>query len=137
MTKAQILVVDDNPEIRLSAAFVLEDHGFSVLEAENHHYAQQQLAEHPVDLILLDMNFSRDTTSGEEGLDFLAWLQKSSFSVPVVTMTGWSTIELAVNAMRMGACDFIEKPWNNERLIQIIRQQLTLVGLQSQTNWAT
>ena len=70
MSKPQILVVDDSPEIRLSAAFILEDQGFSILEAENHHYAQAILDENTVDLILLDMNFSLDTTSGEEDLRF-------------------------------------------------------------------
>jgi len=132
MSKPQILVVDDSPEIRLSAAFILEDQGFTVLEAENHHFAQAALAEHSVDLILLDMNFSLDTTSGEEGLRFLTWLSKSDFVIPVIAMTGWSNVDLAVSAMRLGACDFIEKPWNNQRLIQIIRQQLKMAGLQVQ-----
>ncbi len=132
MFEPQILVVDDSPEIRLSAAFILEDQGFSVLEAENHHYAQTILAENNVDLILLDMNFSLDTTSGEEGLRFLTWLGKSDFVIPVIAMTGWSNVDLAVNAMRLGACDFIEKPWNNQRLSQIIRQQLKMAGLQVQ-----
>ena len=132
MSKPQILVVDDSPEIRLSAAFILEDQGFTVLEAENHHYAQTILTENRVDLILLDMNFSLDTTSGEEGLRFLTWLSKSDFVIPVIAMTGWSNVDLAVNAMRLGACDFIEKPWNNQRLIQIIRQQLKMAGLQVQ-----
>jgi DNA-binding NtrC family response regulator len=132
MSKPQILVVDDSPEIRLSAAFILEDQGFSILEAENHHYAQVILAENTVDLILLDMNFSLDTTSGEEGLRFLTWLSKSDFVIPVIAMTGWSNVDLAVSAMRLGACDFVEKPWNNQRLIQIIRQQLKMAGLQDQ-----
>ncbi|MEW6989649.1 sigma-54-dependent transcriptional regulator [Colwelliaceae bacterium 6441] len=132
MSKPQILVVDDSPEIRLSAAFILEDQGFCVLEAENHHYAQTILAENNVDLILLDMNFSLDTTSGEEGLRFLTWLNKSDFVMPVIAMTGWSNVDLAVSAMRLGACDFVEKPWNNQRLLQIINQQLKMTGLQVQ-----
>lgn len=132
MSKPQILVVDDSPEIRLSAIFILEDQGFSVLEAENHHYAQAMLAENSVDLILLDMNFSLDTTSGEEGLRFLTWLSKSDFITPVIAMTGWSNVDLAVNSMRLGACDFVEKPWNNQRLVQIIRQQLKLASLEVQ-----
>lgn len=132
MSKPQILVVDDSPEIRLSAAFILEDQGFSVIEAENHHYAQTILNDNVVDLILLDMNFSLDTTSGEEGLRFLTWLSKSNFNTPVIAMTGWSNVDLAVTAMRLGACDFVEKPWNNQRLIQIIRQQLKVAGLQVQ-----
>ena len=132
ITKPQILVVDDSPEIRLSAAFILEDEGFSVLEAENHHYAQAILTDSKVDLILLDMNFSLDTTSGEEGLRFLTWLNKENITIPVIAMTGWSNVDLAVNAMRLGACDFVEKPWNNQRLLQIIHQQLKMAGLQVQ-----
>lgn len=132
MSKPQILVVDDNPEIRLSAAFILEDQGFKVLEAENHHYAQTALAENDIGLILLDMHFSLDTTSGEEGLRFLTWLNKSDYLIPVIAMTGWSNVDLVVKAMQLGAFDFIEKPWNNQRLIQIIRQQLKLSGLQVQ-----
>ena len=100
MYKPQILVVDDSPEIRLSAAFILEDQGFEVLEAENHHYAQSILANNSVDLILLDMNFSLDTTSGEEGLRFLTWLSQSDFVIPVIAMTGWGNVDLAVNAMK-------------------------------------
>ena len=119
MSNPNILVVDDDPNIRLSAAFVLEDQGFAVLEAEDHLSAQAILAENTVDLILLDMNFSLDTTSGEEGLSFLTWLSQSDFVIPVIAMTGWSNVDLAVNAMRLGACDFVEKPWNNQRLIQI------------------
>jgi DNA-binding NtrC family response regulator len=125
-------VFDDNPEIRLMSDFILEDQGFKVLEAENHHYAQTALAENDIGLILLDMNFSLDTTSGEEGLRFLTWLNKSDYLIPVIAMTGWSNVDLVVKAMQLGACDFIEKPWNNQRLIQIIRQQLKLSGLQVQ-----
>jgi DNA-binding NtrC family response regulator len=132
MSKSKILIVDDSPEIRLSAAFILEDQGFSVLEAENHHRAKDILNDKRVDLILLDMNFSLDTTSGEEGLSFLTWLAQSNFVIPVIAMTGWSNVDLAVNAMRLGACDFVEKPWNNQRLIQIIQQQLKMAGLQVQ-----
>ena len=78
------------------------------------------------------MNFSLDTTSGEEGLRFLTWLSKSDFVIPVIAMTGWSNVDLAVSAMRLGACDFVEKPSNNQRLIQIIRLQLKMAGLQDQ-----
>jgi len=84
-----------------------------------------------VGLILLDMNFSLDTTSGEEGLEFLSWLQKQKLETGVVAMTAWSNVELAVKAMQLGAGDFIEKPWKNQRLLQVIAQQLELLGLKS------
>ena len=128
-----ILIIEDSPEIRLSARFILEDHHFTVLEAENPFYAKERLADtHTIDLILLDMNFSLDTTSGEEGLEFLAFLNKHHDTIPVVAMTAWSSIDLAVTAMHNGACDFIEKPWKNQRLIQLIQQQLQLSALTKQ-----
>ena len=75
-----ILVIDDRPDIRLSLAVLLEDHDYTVIEAENPQLAQVKLKNHAVALILLDMNYQLDTTSGEEGLAFLAWLQKSAFA---------------------------------------------------------
>lgn len=125
----QILVIEDNREVRLSARFVLEDAGFSVAEAENPARAMQWLAEHKADLLLLDMNFDLDTTSGEEGLRFLRWLQQQALEIPVVAMTAWSNTALVVKAMQLDAADFIEKPWNNQHLLQVLRQQLKLKRL--------
>ena len=132
MATNRILVIDDSPEIRMSAAFILEDHGFEVEEADTPLSAQQWLKNQGCDLILLDMNFSLDTTSGEEGLGFLRWLAQQKLAIPVVSMTAWSNVDLAVKAMQLGANDFIEKPWNNQRLLQIIRQQLAMAGLEQQ-----
>ncbi len=129
MVKPVVLVVEDNREIRLSARFVLEDFGFVVVESETPALALQWLAQQKADLILLDMNFGLDTTSGEEGLQFLARLQKQSIDIPVVAMTAWSNTELVVKAMQLGAGDFIEKPWNNQRLHQVLQQQLQLHAL--------
>lgn len=132
MIKPCILVVDDRPDIRLSASFVLEDNGYQVLEAESPYQAKECIQTGKVDLILLDMNYSLDTTSGDEGLAFLAWLAKTDNNIPAVAMTAWSNVELAVKAMQLGAGDFIEKPWKNQRLLQIIEHQLTLSGLKVQ-----
>ncbi|MCO7190129.1 MULTISPECIES: sigma-54 dependent transcriptional regulator [unclassified Pseudoalteromonas] len=126
-----VLVVDDNPEVRLSAAFLLEDHGFEVYEAEHPEVAKQFLSCKSVDLILLDMNFTRDTTSGSEGLTFLRWLQSQSSSPAVICLTGWGSVSLAVEAMRLGAADFIEKPWQNAQLLDAIRKQSKLNLLQA------
>ncbi len=126
-----ILIVEDSPEIRLSTRFMLEDHNFLVEEAENPHYALEYLGNHPSpDCILLDMNFTLDTTSGDEGLRFIKQLKKSGFAIPTIAMTAWSSIDLAVEAMQFGAVDFIEKPWKNERIIQVIRQQLRIKELE-------
>ena len=132
MSKACILVVDDRPDIRLSAGFVLEDNGYQVLEAESPYQAKEIIQNSKVDLILLDMNYSLDTTSGDEGLELLSWLAKSAANIPAVAMTAWSNVELAVKAMQLGAGDFIEKPWKNQRLLQVIEHQLTLTGLKVQ-----
>jgi DNA-binding NtrC family response regulator len=127
--KPIILIIEDNREIRISAQFVLEDAGFQLIEADSPASAKKLLAQQKPDLILLDMNFGLDTTSGEEGLDCLRWLQQQNLDIPVVAMTAWSNTELVVKAMQLGAGDFIEKPWNNQRLIQVLQQQLRLQQL--------
>ncbi|PUA29613.1 MAG: sigma-54-dependent Fis family transcriptional regulator [Cellvibrio sp. 79] len=129
MSGPRILVIEDNREIRLSAHFVLEDFGFQVETLDNPALAKPWLLQHATDLILLDMNFERDTTSGEEGLEFLRWLKQQGIEIPLVAMTAWSNTELVVKAMQLGAGDFIEKPWNNQRLHQVLQQQLQLQQL--------
>lgn len=130
MADPLILVIEDNREIRLSARFVLEDFGFNVEDVASPAMAKHWLQQRTPDLILLDMNFERDTTSGQEGLEFLRWLQQQVWDIPLVAMTAWSNTELVVNAMQLGAGDFIEKPWNNQRLRQVLQQQLQLQDLQ-------
>jgi DNA-binding NtrC family response regulator len=127
-----ILVVDDRPDVRISARFVLEDNHYQVKEAETLFQAKDVIQSENIHLILLDMNYSRDTTSGEEGLEFLAWLNKANLGIPVVAMTAWSNVELAVKAMQLGAGDFLEKPWKNQRLLQIVSQQIAVSGLKKQ-----
>ncbi|MCF2859729.1 sigma-54 dependent transcriptional regulator [Pseudoalteromonas sp. SMS1] len=119
-----ILIIDDNLEVRLSIAYFLEDQGFEVLEADSPTSAKQLLSVRAVSLILLDMNFSRDTTSGEEGMSFLRWLNKQSTAPAVICLTGWGSVALAVQALQLGASDFIEKPWQNDALLASIQQQL-------------
>ncbi|MDO6428523.1 sigma-54 dependent transcriptional regulator [Thalassotalea sp. 1_MG-2023] len=122
----EILVVDDRADIRLSLVVLLEQHGYSVKEADSPQQAQVSLKEHDIALILLDMNFNLDTTSGDEGLQFLNWMQQSNINLPVIAMTAWSNVDLVVQAMRLGATDFIDKPWKNRQLLNAIKQQLSL-----------
>lgn len=129
MSGPHILVIEDNREIRISAHFVLEDFGFRVEAIDNPALAKHWLLQNATDLILLDMNFERDTTSGAEGLEFLRWLAQQGFEIPLVAMTAWTNTELVVKAMQLGAGDFIEKPWNNQRLHQVLQQQLQLQQL--------
>ena len=128
----RILVVEDRPDIRLSLTILLEDNGYEVFEAENPQVAQILLKENDISLILLDMNYALDTSSGEEGLAFLKWLQSVQTSIPRIAMTAWSNTDLVVKAMKLGATDFIEKPWRNKQLLHVIEQQLNYNTLQEQ-----
>jgi len=119
-------------DVRLSANFLLSNHNYQVFEAESLPQATDIINQQSINLILLDMNFSTDTTSGQEGLSFLKKLAKEERNIPVIAMTGWSSIELAVSAMQYGANDFIEKPWDNQRLLQIVKQQIEVTGLKKQ-----
>ena len=127
-----ILVIDDKADVRLSAHFLLTSRHYQVIEAESPQQALAMLAEQSVQLILLDMNYTTDTTSGQEGLAFLKQLAAKDLQIPVVAMTAWSSVDLAVKAMQLGAGDFVEKPWDNQRLLQVVKQQLQLAGLQRQ-----
>jgi len=128
--KATVLVIDDKADVRLSACFLLNNHHYQVIEAESPLQAREVITKQPVDLILLDMNYSNDTTSGKEGLDFISHLTRDNISIPVIAMTAWSSVELAVQAMKIGAGDFIAKPWDNQRLLQVIKQQLHLQSIE-------
>ncbi|MEP0355229.1 sigma-54 dependent transcriptional regulator [Paraglaciecola sp.] len=127
-----ILVADDRSDVRLSARFALEDNKYQVHEAGSPQMAKELIKQTRIDLVLLDMNYSRDTTSGAEGLALLAWLQKEELGIPAVAMTAWSNVELAVKAMQLGAGDFLEKPWKNQRLLQVVAQQIKVNGLKKQ-----
>ena len=129
---SNILVIDDRSDIRLSLALLLEDHGYTVFEADNPQVAQVMLQKHNIALALLDMNFTLDTTSGEEGLAFLTWFKASNIHLPIIAMTAWSNVDLVVKAMKLGVSDFIEKPWKNRQLLHVIEQQLALTELQQQ-----
>ncbi|OUS28077.1 sigma-54-dependent Fis family transcriptional regulator [Thalassotalea sp. 42_200_T64] len=129
-----ILVIDDKADVRLSVSFLLSNHNYQVIEAESPIMAMAILEQQAIDLILLDMNYSCDTTSGEEGLRFLAQRLNKKIDIPVIAMTAWASVELAVQAMQQGAGDFIAKPWDNQRLLQVVKQQLRLQGLEQQNN---
>ena len=131
--KPQILLIEDNREVRLAARFVLEDLGLAVEEVENPVQALSLLEQHQPSLILLDMNFELDSTSGQEGLRFLRQQQQLGNTTPIVAMTAWSHTELVVQAMQLGAADFLEKPWKNQRFEQVIRGQLQLNKLKNKS----
>jgi DNA-binding NtrC family response regulator len=125
---SRILVADDQPDIREALRLLLKGEGYAVQAAADPEAVRQELELRPPDLLLMDLNYQRDTTSGAEGLELLAAALATDPHLPVVVMTGYGTIELAVEAMRRGARDFIQKPWDNERLLAILRTQLELAA---------
>src|SRR5947209_10390692 len=122
----RILNADDQPDVLEALRLVLKRDGYRIESAESPQAAMQLIESRDFDLAIIDLNYSRDTTSGQEGLDLLACIQKTDANLPVIVMTAWSSIELAVEAMRRGARDFVQKPWENERLTTIVRTQLEL-----------
>ena len=123
----RVLVCDDQPDVLEALRLLLKGQGWQAVTADS----PQRLLETvrgcgPFDLILTDLNYTRDTTSGQEGMDLLANLEAQGNSVPVVVMTAWGSVEVAVEAMRRGARDFLQKPWENARLLTIVRTQVEL-----------
>ena len=121
-----ILVVDDQPDVRESLRLLLKAEGYRVELAGSPREALAAAAAREHDAALIDFSYTRDTTSGREGLDLLGRLRAADPALSVVVMTAWSSIELAVEAMRRGAGDFFEKPWDNERVLAILRTQVEL-----------
>src|SRR5690348_3986708 len=121
-----ILVADDQPDILEALRLLLKGGGYDVDTVNSPSAALAALERHDYDAMLLDMNYTRDTTSGREGLDLLTTLQTLEPFMPVVVMTAWGSIDNAVEAMRRGARDYIEKPWDNARLVSILGTQVEL-----------
>jgi phosphoserine phosphatase RsbU/P len=121
--RPRILVSDDQHDILTALDLMLRMHGYRI-EAVDSPEAALRAADSSFDLILIDLNYSRDTTSGEEGLKLLRGLRKKLANVPIVVMTAWGNVELAVEAMRHGASDFVQKPWDNSRLLETVRKEL-------------
>src|SRR5438105_4106637 len=119
----RILVGDDQVDVLEALRLLLKGAGFQSVLVDSPQALLRAARAEPFDLILMDLNYARDTTSGEEGLDLLSSLEAQENSAPVIVMTAWSNVELAVEAMRRGACDFVQKPWDNARLLGTIRKQ--------------
>lgn len=119
----RILVVDDQPDVREALRLLLENAGFAIEIATSPEEACAAAAE-GFDVIVADLNYTRDTTSGEEGLRLVESLRAQRSGASIIVITGWSSIELAVEAMQRGACDFIPKPWDNGRFLSVIRKHL-------------
>ena len=122
----RVLAADDQRDILEALELLLKPQGYKVDTVQSPVLAREALARGVYDAILIDLNYTRDTTSGREGLDLLSEIVALDGSLPVIVMTAWGNVELAVEAMRRGARDFIQKPWENERLISVLRTQVEL-----------
>src|SRR6185503_13545516 len=119
--RIRVLVADDQPHILEAVELLLEPQGIHVECVRSPQLLLEALGQSDYDVLLIDLNYTRDTTSGKEGLDLLARLQEIDPRLPVIVMTAWGNIDLAVESIKRGARDFIQKPWENERLISLIR----------------
>jgi DNA-binding NtrC family response regulator len=122
----RILVADDQTDVLAAVRLLLKAEGFDLETANSPAEVLASVEKGDFDLVLMDLNYTRDTTSGREGLDLLSRLRALDESLPVVVMTAWGSVEGAVEAIRRGARDYVEKPWDNERLIATLRTQLEL-----------
>ena len=124
--KPRILIADDQREVREALRLMLKAEQFDTETAGSPAEILQAVTTRDFDAVLMDLNYTRDTTSGREGLDLLARLRAVDDALPVVVMTAWASVDVAVEAMRRGARDFVEKPWDNARLLAILRTQIDL-----------
>jgi sigma-B regulation protein RsbU (phosphoserine phosphatase) len=122
----RILIADDQQDVLDALRLLLKGHGFSIETVNSPADLLSSLAHQEFDILLMDLNYARDTTSGREGLDVLSRLREMEDAPPVVAMTGWATVGLAVEAMQYGVSDFVEKPWTNTRLLELLQKQIAL-----------
>jgi len=122
---ARVLIADDQPDVLEALDLLLRTHGYQVHTVSTPAAILEAVGGNQFDLLLMDLNYARDTTSGREGLDLLARLETLD-DLPIVVMTGWGSIDVAVEAMRQGVGDFIQKPWDNARLLETLSKQIEL-----------
>ena len=126
---ARILIADDQPDVAEALRLLFKSEGWLVEVVSSPQAALAAISHGEFDLLVADLNYTRDTTCGREGLDLLARVPAIDPTLPVVVMTAWATVEVAVEAMRRGARDFIQKPWENARAI------VTFVAQRWSTHW--
>src|SRR4051794_6587938 len=122
----RVLCADDQADLLEALRLLLKNEGFAIATATSPAAVLAELQRSDFDALLMDLNYARDTTSGREGLDLLTQLQTSDPLLPVIVMTAWGSIESAVEAMRRGARDYVQKPWDNARLLASLRTQVEL-----------
>ncbi|HZB46146.1 MAG TPA: sigma-54 dependent transcriptional regulator [Pyrinomonadaceae bacterium] len=122
----RILIADDQADVLEALRLLLKGEGYEAESVSSPAAVLKALETRDFDAALIDLNYARDTTSGLEGLDLLSRIQAADNSLPVVVMTAWGSVDMAVEAMRRGARDFIQKPWDNARLMTVLRTQVEL-----------
>jgi DNA-binding NtrC family response regulator len=131
----RLLIADDQPFILEALSLLLRPEGYEVESVRSPAMVLDCLAHHEYDALLIDLNYTRDTTSGIEGLHLLDRVRERSGQLPVIIMTAWANVDLAVEVMRHGANDFIQKPWENARLLAVIRTQIELYHAHRRTQF--
>jgi DNA-binding NtrC family response regulator len=125
-SQTKVLIADDQPDVLEALRLLLKTEGYKIESASSPAMILQALEQQDFDVLLMDLNYARDTTSGREGLDLITKIQINDSTLPIIVMTAWSSVELAVEAIRRGARDFVQKPWDNARLITTLRTQIEL-----------
>jgi len=125
-SKPRILIGDDQPDVIKALRLLLKPEGYEITTASSVREIVDAVESHDFDVVLIDLNYVRGETSGKQGLDVLKRVHQIDESLPVVVMTAWGSIELAVEAMRRGARDFVQKPWENERMLSVLQTQVEL-----------
>ncbi|MEE8042494.1 MAG: sigma-54 dependent transcriptional regulator, partial [Pseudomonadales bacterium] len=128
--RKQILIVDDDTGVLAALSLFLKQHEFDITAATTPTDALGLIEDCEFSLAILDLNYTRDTTSGLEGLELIGAIRERDAALPIIVMTGWATIDTAVKAMQLGAQDFLEKPWENARLLSIVNNSLALAKSQ-------
>jgi DNA-binding NtrC family response regulator len=131
----KLLIADDQAQILEALRLLLKPEGYVLEMVRTPALLLEALAHDTFDGVLIDLNYTRDTTSGQEGMELVARVKEFDSQLPVVVMTAWGNIDLAVEAMRRGAGDFIQKPWENARLLSVLRTQMELHRSQKRTQW--
>ena len=124
----KILIADDQPDVLAALCLLLKSEHYDISTASSPASVLSMVEREEFDLVLVDLNYTRDTTSGSEGLDLLLKLRSIDPTLPIIVMTAWGSVDVAVEAMRRGARDFIQKPWDNARLLAVLRTQCELAA---------
>ena len=123
-SRPRTLIADDDPGIVMALQILLENNGYELETVSSPAAVLDAVRRSQFDVVLIDLNYTRDTTSGREGLDLVSRLHALDPALPIVVMTGWGTVDIAVEAMRLGVCDFVQKPWDNSRLLKTLHKQV-------------